>query len=71
MPFEFQFVFLIINFIYSNFRIHFFQCLLNYAFGKGWTFFLDIHIDIHIEMMFPFQLAHNILRDSIITLAPC
>jgi len=71
LPFEFQFVFLVINFVFSNFRIHFFQWLLNYAFGKGWTFFLDIHINIHIEMMFPFKLAHNILRNSINILVPC
>jgi len=67
MPFEFQFVFLVINFVFSNFRIHFFQWFLNCAFGKGWTFFLDIHI----EMMFCFQLAHNILRDWINILVPC
>jgi hypothetical protein len=70
VPFEFQFVFLVIKFVFSNFRIHFFQWLLNYAFGKSWTFFLDIHIDIHIEMMFPFQSAHNILRNSINILVP-
>jgi hypothetical protein len=67
MPFEFQFVFLVINFVFSNFRIHFFQWLLNYAFRKGWTFLLNVHI----EMMFPFQLAHNILRNSISILVPC
>jgi hypothetical protein len=39
MPFEFQFVFLVINIVFSNFGIHFFQGLLNYAFEKGWTFF--------------------------------
>jgi hypothetical protein len=39
MPFEFQFVFLVIDIVFSNFGIHFFQRLLNYAFEKGWTFF--------------------------------
>ncbi len=39
MPFEFQFVFLVLNIVFSNFIIHFFQGLLNYAFEKGWTFF--------------------------------
>jgi hypothetical protein len=66
MPFEFQFVFLVINIVFSNFRIHFFQGLLKYAFGKGWTFVLDIHI----EMTFPFQSAHNILKDLINILVP-
>jgi hypothetical protein len=28
-------------------------------------FFLDIHIDIHIEMTFFFQSTHNMLRDLI------
>ncbi len=51
MPFEFQFVFLVINIVFSNFRIHFFRGLLNYAFGKGWTFVSNIHI----EMTFPFN----------------
>ncbi len=36
---EFQFVFLVINIVFSNFGIHFFQGLLNYAFEKGWTYF--------------------------------
>jgi hypothetical protein len=67
MPFEFQFVFLVINIIFSNFVIHFYRGLLNYAFGKGWTFVLDIHID----MMFPFQSTHNILRYLINILVPC
>jgi len=55
MFFEFQFVFLVVNIVFFNFGIFFFQGLLNYAFEKGWTFFLDIHIAIHIEMTFPFQ----------------
>jgi hypothetical protein len=71
MPFEFQFVFLVINIVFSNFRIHFFQGPLNYAFGKGWTFYLDTHIGIHIEMTFPFQLTHNKLKDFINILIPC
>ncbi len=70
MPFEFQFVFLVINIVFSNFGIHFFQGLLNYAFEKGWTFFLNIHIAIHIEMTFPFQSTHNILRNLINILVP-
>jgi hypothetical protein len=49
MPFEFQFAF--INIVFSNFRIHFFRGVLNYAFGKGWTFVSNIHV----EMMFPFN----------------
>jgi hypothetical protein len=40
-----------LTFFFSNFRIHFFRGLLNYAFGKGWTFVSNIHI----EMMFPFN----------------
>jgi hypothetical protein len=36
---------------FSNFKILFFLRLLNYAFGKGWTFISNIHI----EMMFPFN----------------
>ncbi len=61
MPFEFQFVFLVINIVFSNFRIHFLQGPLNYAFGKGSTFYLDTHIG-HIEMTFPFQSWHNKLK---------
>jgi hypothetical protein len=34
-------------------------------------FFKNIHIDIHIEMTFLFQSAHNILRDLINILVPC
>ncbi len=71
MPFEFQFVFLVVNIVFFNFGIHFFQGLLNYAFEKGWTFFLDIHIAIHIEMTFPFQSTHNILGDLLNILVPC
>ncbi len=71
MPFEFQCVFLVINIVFSNFGIHFFQGLLTYAFEKGWTFFLDIHIAIHIEMMLPFHSTHNILRDLVNILVPC
>jgi len=33
--------------------------------------FLDIHIAIHIEMTFPFQSTHNILRDVINILVLC
>ncbi len=66
MPFEFQFVFFVVNIVVSNFGIHFFQGLLNYAFEKSWTFFLDIPI----EMTFPFQSTHNILRDLINILVP-
>jgi hypothetical protein len=51
MRFEFQFVFLVIKIVFSNFKIHFFRGLLNYAFGKGWTFVSNIHI----EMTFPFN----------------
>jgi hypothetical protein len=51
MPFEFQFAFIVINIVFSNFRIHFFRGLLNYAFGKGWTFVSKIHI----KMMSPFN----------------
>jgi hypothetical protein len=71
MPFQFQFVFLVVNIGFFNFRILFFQGLLNYAFEKGWTFFLDIHIAIHIEMTFPFQSTHNILKYLINILVPC
>jgi hypothetical protein len=71
MPCEFQFVFLVVNIVFSNFGIHFFQGLLNYAFEKGWTFFLDIHIAIRIEMTFLVQSTHNILRDWINILVPC
>jgi len=39
MPFEFQFVFVVINNVLFNFGIHFFPRLLNYEFQKGWTFF--------------------------------
>jgi hypothetical protein len=37
--FEFEFMFLVINIVFSNFTIHLFQGLLNYAFVKGQTFF--------------------------------
>jgi hypothetical protein len=39
MSFEFQFVLLVVNIVFFNFGILFFQGLLNYTFGKGWTFF--------------------------------
>jgi hypothetical protein len=47
MPFEFQFVFLVVNIVFFNFGIHFFQGLLNYAFEKGWTFFRHPHSHPH------------------------
>ncbi len=71
MLFEFEFMFLVINIVFSNFTTHLFQGLLNYAFVKGWAFLLDIHIAIHIEMTFPFQSTHNILRGLINILVPC
>jgi hypothetical protein len=71
MPFEFQFVFFVVNIVFSKCGILFFQGILNYAFEKGWTFFLDIHIAIHIEMTFPFQSTHNILKYLINILVPC
>jgi hypothetical protein len=70
MSFEFQFVFLVVNIVFFSFGILFFQGLLNYTFAKGWTFYLDIHIAIHIEMTFPFQSTHNVLRDLINILIP-
>ncbi len=39
MPFEFQFVFFVVNIVFSKCGFFFFRGLLNYAFEKGWTFF--------------------------------